>query len=108
MAVDLRHVLSAWRIASDLERIGDLAKNNAKRVIAIERHGDPVVSVMLWYGVGSRNEREHEAGVSHFLEHMMFKGSRQFGKGDEGQVGTDHPASGSISAPRRVMMTPRE
>ncbi len=35
MAVDLRDVVSAIRIASDLERIGDLAKNVAKRVVAI-------------------------------------------------------------------------
>ncbi len=35
MAVDLRDIVSAIRIASDLERIGDLAKNVAKRVVAI-------------------------------------------------------------------------
>ncbi|MBK8177418.1 MAG: insulinase family protein [Planctomycetes bacterium] len=55
---------------------------NGMRVLLVERHGDPVVSVMLWYRVGSRNEREQEAGVSHFLEHMMFKGSSRFAKGD--------------------------
>ena len=37
MAVDLREIVSAIRIAGDLERIGDLAKNIAKRVLAIER-----------------------------------------------------------------------
>ena len=36
MAVDLREVVSALRVANDLERIGDLAKNIAKRVIALE------------------------------------------------------------------------
>jgi phosphate transport system protein len=36
MAVDLREVISAFRIANDLERVGDLAKNTAKRVIALE------------------------------------------------------------------------
>jgi phosphate transport system protein len=35
MAVDLREIVSAIRLAGDLERIGDLAKNNAKRVLAI-------------------------------------------------------------------------
>jgi phosphate transport system protein len=35
MAVDLRHIVSTIRIANDLERIGDLAKNVTKRVIAI-------------------------------------------------------------------------
>ncbi len=35
MAIDLREIISAIRLAGDLERIGDLAKNNAKRVLAI-------------------------------------------------------------------------
>ena len=41
MAVDLREVVSAIRIASDLERVGDLAKNVAKRVIAIGEQPPP-------------------------------------------------------------------
>jgi phosphate transport system protein len=36
MAQDLREIMAAIHIANDLERVGDLAKNNAKRVIAIE------------------------------------------------------------------------
>jgi phosphate transport system protein len=36
MAVDLREVVSALRIANDLERVGDLAKNTAKRVLALD------------------------------------------------------------------------
>jgi zinc protease len=63
-------------------RIEEHVLGNGLRVLVIERHGDPVVAVMLWYRVGSRNEREHEAGVSHFLEHMMFKGSERFAKGE--------------------------
>jgi zinc protease len=62
--------------------IHEHALDNGLTVILAERHTDPVVAVMLWYRVGSRNEREAEAGVSHFLEHMMFKGSAQFGKGE--------------------------
>ena len=55
---------------------------NGLRVLIVERHLDPVVAVLLWYGVGSRDENEQEAGFSHFLEHMMFKGSARFGKGE--------------------------
>jgi len=39
VAVDLRHVASAMKIASDLERVGDLAKNTARRAIAINGNG---------------------------------------------------------------------
>ena len=62
---------------------------NGLRVLVVERHGDPVVAVMLWYRVGSRNEREPEAGVSHFLEHMMFKGSAHFAKGEVDRCTTE-------------------
>lgn len=41
MAVDLREIVAALRISNDLERIGDLAKNIAKRVIAIEGQLQP-------------------------------------------------------------------
>ncbi len=42
MAVDLREIVGAIRISNDLERIGDLAKNIAKRVIAVHEHSQPV------------------------------------------------------------------
>lgn len=61
---------------------------NGLRVLLVERHLDPVVAVMLWYRVGSRDEDERNAGVSHFLEHMMFKGGAQFGKGEVDRVTT--------------------
>jgi zinc protease len=70
-------------------RIEEHALENGLRVLVIERHGDPVVAVMLWYRVGSRNEREHEAGVSHFLEHMMFKGSAHYAKGEVDRCTTE-------------------
>jgi zinc protease len=62
-------------------RIQEHKLDNGLTVLFAERHLDPIVAVMLWYKVGARNESEREAGVSHFLEHMMFKGSRKFGKG---------------------------
>jgi phosphate transport system protein len=42
MAVDLREIISTMRVANDLERVGDLAKNVAKRVIAIGDQPSPV------------------------------------------------------------------
>ena len=61
---------------------------NGLRVILAERHGDPVVKVILFYGVGSRSESDQEAGMSHFLEHMMFKGSAKYAKGEVDQFTT--------------------
>ena len=42
LALDLREIVSALRVANDLERIGDLGKNVAKRVVAINGHMQPV------------------------------------------------------------------
>ena len=42
MAVDLREIVSSLRVATDLERIGDLAKNNAKRAPALEGDFNPL------------------------------------------------------------------
>jgi phosphate transport system protein len=54
MAVDLREVVSTMRIAGDLERVGDLAKNVAKRVIAL---GDQAAPANLAAGLGTLSER---------------------------------------------------
>src|SRR5437762_2142091 len=45
-------------------------------------HAAPVAAVQAWVGVGSADERPHEAGLAHVVEHMLFKGSSQFGLGE--------------------------
>ncbi|MCP3914022.1 MAG: insulinase family protein [bacterium] len=62
---------------------------NGLSVLVAERHLDPVVATMVWYGVGSRDEAPEEAGVSHFLEHMMFKGTQRHGKGAVDRMTTE-------------------
>ena len=52
----------------------------------IEDHRLPIVSTVLAYRVGTRDELKAEAGAAHFLEHMMFKGSAKFGPGDIDRV----------------------
>lgn len=54
---------------------------NGLRILTKEVRVAPVVSVNVFYDVGSRNEHTGITGVSHLLEHMMFKGSRHFPKG---------------------------
>lgn len=55
--------------------------DNGFKALLVERGPLPVVASLLWYRVGSRDERTGETGVSHFLEHMMFKGTERFAKG---------------------------
>ncbi len=53
---------------------------NGLRVILCEDHAVPVVSVALYYDVGSRNEKEGRTGFAHLFEHMMFQGSENVPK----------------------------
>ncbi|MCF6191531.1 MAG: insulinase family protein [Candidatus Hydrothermae bacterium] len=50
---------------------------NGLQVAVVEDHANPLVSVQLWFRVGSRNESYGITGISHVLEHMMFKGTRK-------------------------------
>jgi zinc protease len=55
--------------------------DNGLVVITKELHTSPIVTSMIWYRVGSRNEELGQTGKSHFLEHMLFKGTSRFKKG---------------------------
>ena len=54
------------------------ALKNGLRVITVPIPTLESAAVTLWVGVGSRFEEEKQAGVSHFLEHMVFKGSKKY------------------------------
>jgi zinc protease len=45
-------------------------------------HPAPVAAVQAWVGVGSADESPREAGLAHFVEHMLFKGSASYGTGE--------------------------
>ncbi|NOZ75381.1 MAG: insulinase family protein, partial [FCB group bacterium] len=55
-------------------------KSNDLSVLLMEDHSAPVVTFMVTYHVGSRNEAVGYTGSTHILEHMMFKGSTNFNK----------------------------
>lgn len=53
---------------------------NGLRVVLSQDHAIPVVSVAVYYDVGSRNEKEGRTGFAHLFEHMMFQGSENVPK----------------------------
>jgi zinc protease len=55
---------------------------NGLQVVMLEDHRAPVVTVQVWYKVGARNERSGITGISHLLEHLMFRGTPKYGKGE--------------------------
>lgn len=54
---------------------------NGLKIVLLEEHKAPVVTFQIWYRVGSRNETTGKTGLSHLMEHMMFKGTSKYGKG---------------------------
>ena len=61
-------------------RVEQFTLANGLRVVLSEDHTVPVVSVAVYYDVGSRNEREGRTGFAHLFEHMMFQGSENVPK----------------------------
>ena len=52
--------------------------DNGLTVHLKEIHTAPIISTWVWYRVGSRNEKLGQTGISHWVEHMQFKGTKQF------------------------------
>ncbi|UAW98272.1 insulinase family protein [Halopseudomonas nanhaiensis] len=60
--------------------------DNGLKVIVREDHRAPVAVSQLWYKVGSSYEPPGKTGMSHALEHMMFKGSERLGPGQASRI----------------------
>lgn len=51
---------------------------NGMQVMLKEIHTAPIISSWIWYRVGSRDEATGKTGISHWTEHMLFKGTKKF------------------------------
>ncbi|HEY6548765.1 MAG TPA: insulinase family protein, partial [Vicinamibacteria bacterium] len=62
--------------------VEELSLPNGMRFLLFERHESPTVAAGWLARVGSANERPGITGLSHFFEHMMFKGTKTIGTKD--------------------------
>lgn len=69
---------------------------NGLKVLFVESNKSPVVSVQMWVKTGSADERKGEEGISHFIEHLLFKGTRKYGVGQI--ASTVEGAGGELNA----------
>ena len=76
--------LIALPLASPLSQEYQLS--NGLKLIVQEDHRAPVAVVQIWYKVGSAHEHRGVTGVSHALEHMMFKGTKAYPDGLFSQI----------------------
>ena len=60
------------------DRLTQTILPNGLKILLKEVHTAPIISSWLWYRVGSRDEIQGRTGVSHWVEHMQFKGTEQF------------------------------
>jgi zinc protease len=72
--------------AAAQEQVLESTLPNGLKVILLENHKAPVVTFQVWYRVGSRNEAYSKTGLSHLLEHMMFKGTKKIGPGEFSRI----------------------
>jgi zinc protease len=78
-------LFSSNSFALDL-KVTEKVLPNGLKVLLKEEHKAPVITFQIWYKVGSRNEKLGTTGMSHLLEHMMFKGSKKYGPKQFSQV----------------------
>jgi len=64
------------------ETVSDFTLDNGLQVVVIEDHRAPVVVNMVWYKTGAADEPPGKSGIAHFLEHLMFKGTDDYGPGE--------------------------
>ena len=59
-------------------KVKQVTLKNGLKVMLKEIHTAPIISSWLWYRVGSRDESTGKTDLSHWTEHMQFKGTKKF------------------------------
>jgi zinc protease len=79
LVVFLFFLLTLPSAAAIRDHVFETVLTNGLKVILLENHRAPLITFQVWYRVGSRNEEWGKTGLSHMLEHMMFKGTEKVG-----------------------------
>jgi zinc protease len=82
--------LLAPAVSASAADVHEFELDNGMRVMVREDHRAPVVVSQVWYRVGSIDEHRGITGVSHVLEHMMFKGTDELGPGEFSEIIARH------------------
>ncbi len=72
------------KASTEKEKAADLSTfvlDNGLKVVVLPDHRAPVVTQMIYYKVGAADEAPGESGIAHFLEHLMFKGTKAHPEG---------------------------
>ncbi|HWG04683.1 MAG TPA: pitrilysin family protein [Beijerinckiaceae bacterium] len=69
--------------------VTDFKLENGMEVVVIPDHRAPVVTHMVWYRNGSADDPIGKSGIAHFLEHLMFKGTKDHKQGEFSEIVAD-------------------
>ena len=59
---------------------------NGMQVVVITNRRAPIITHMVWYRIGAADEQQGHSGIAHFLEHLMFKGTRDLAPGEFSRI----------------------
>ena len=63
-------------------RVVETKLSNGLTLLVCPKKDAAVVSIQLWYKVGSKHEKSGQRGIAHFIEHMIFKGTENLTESD--------------------------
>ncbi|MEI6127199.1 MAG: insulinase family protein, partial [Pseudomonadota bacterium] len=76
-------LLSSNSFSSTLsERVHEFNLKNGLKILLMERHTSPTISISMCFKTGSVDEKSGASGIAHLLEHMLFKGTETIGTRD--------------------------
>jgi len=73
--------LAVLPVVATAQKVSEFELENGMKVLVKEDHRAPVAVSQVWYKVGASNEHSGITGISHVLEHMMFKGTPEYPAG---------------------------
>ena len=74
--------LPAWALGE----VSTHKLENGLEIVVIEDHRAPIVTHMVWYKVGAADEPPGKSGISHYLEHLLFKGTDKLAPGEFSEI----------------------
>jgi len=93
LQISLLCLLSYFSSALLAGPVQEFTLENGLHLIVKEDHRAPIAVSQVWYKVGGAYEQEGKTGLSHMLEHMMFKGTKKYGPGEFSRIMAANGAS---------------
>jgi zinc protease len=86
--------VSAGPVVAEIkDQVSEFRLDNGMQVVVIEDHRAPVVTHMVWYRSGAADETPGSSGIAHFLEHLLFKKTKNLADGELSKTVADNGGS---------------